>query len=313
MFKLIHRKEYRGTRTHRDGWPWVVEKLLRHSTDDGVLLDDFFEQSLSELNLWQRNKPWVGVFHHPPTPNGVPMGHGTLIGSYLGRPEVKHALKTLQAAIVMSPVSRDFLSSRLNCPVFLAKHPTPMHARLFDPSVLTYPRLGVVQFGFYMKNVRAIYQLPSAANLFRRRMSSRRPYEVKFDEACRARRKRPEHPGVDELGRLTSEQFDDVLSTHVAFFEYYAATASNAVLECIARNTPVVLNRLSSHEYYLGRDYPLFYDKFDRAVELLTPHKLLEGHQYLVAMDKSDLSSGPFVDTVLEASRCRSPSLEQST
>ena len=64
------------------------------------------------------------------------------------------------------------------------------------------------------------------------------------------------------------------------------------------RNTPIVLNRHPAAEEYLGVDYPLFYDKFRTAGELLTTNQIVRGHEYLKAMDKGWLDGAAFLTDV---------------
>ena len=49
------------------------------------------------------------------------------------------------------------------------------------------------------------------------------------------------------------------------------------------------MNRLPALEEYLGKDYPLFYERIEDATGLFSVDRILEGHAYLKSMDK-----GPF-------------------
>ena len=41
---------------------------------------------------------------------------------------------------------------------------------------------------------------------------------------------------------------------NIVFIELITSVANNTIIECIARNTPIVVNRQEGPEFYLGRD-----------------------------------------------------------
>ena len=68
----------------------------------------------------------------------------------------------------------------------------------------------------------------------------------------------------------------------IAFVDLYDAGANNTVVECIARATPLLVNKLPSVVEYLGLDYPLYYDSLDEAAEkAMNLHLILQAYNYL--------------------------------
>ena len=62
------------------------------------------------------------------------------------------------------------------------------------------------------------------------------------------------------------------------------ASASNTVVECLARGTPLLVNRLPAVEEYLGTDYPLFYADLRQAAAFAQDiGRLRAAHEHLVA------------------------------
>ena len=82
-------------------------------------------------------------------------------------------------------------------------------------------------------------------------------------------------------------------------------SANNAVVECIVRNTPLVVNRLPALEEYLGKDYPLFFDRIEDATRLFAVDKILEGHTYLKDLDKRPFTGEYFRSHLTDALRSR--------
>ena len=64
--------------------------------------------------------------------------------------------------------------------------------------------------------------------------------------------------------------------------ELYDASANNSVIECIVRNTPLLVNPLESVVEYLGSGYPLYFRDLDEAAAKLCDMELIRSaHEYL--------------------------------
>ena len=89
----------------------------------------------------------------------------------------------------------------------------------------------------------------------------------------------------------TFEEYDNLLSNNIVFVDLFDASANNAVLECIIRNTPILINKLPAIVEYLGENYPLYFNNLDEVSKILENNDLiLQAHEYLKSMNKSDLS-----------------------
>ncbi len=84
----------------------------------------------------------------------------------------------------------------------------------------------------------------------------------------------------------------------IVFLDLKDASVNNTVLECIARSTPLIVNRHPAVEEYLGVDYPLFYESLDQVEELSKDISVLKAMDYLNNMDKSFLSIDRMIDSI---------------
>jgi hypothetical protein len=74
------------------------------------------------------------------------------------------------------------------------------------------------------------------------------------------------------------------------------ASACNTLIECVVRNTPILINRLEAVEEVLGSEYPFFYDTIQEASYMATDLSLIKKtYEYLSKMDKTKLSINAFV------------------
>ena len=92
---------------------------------------------------------------------------------------------------------------------------------------------------------------------------------------------------VKVLPLCDDEAYDKLLAENIVFLCLLDASAVNTVLECIVRNTPIVINRLPALEEFLGLDYPLFYEDFHEAADLIGDMETIRrGHHHLKGLDK---------------------------
>jgi hypothetical protein len=69
------------------------------------------------------------------------------------------------------------------------------------------------------------------------------------------------HHSVEVITSLTNEAYDDLLSMNIVFLHLQDCSAVNTVIECIVRNTVIIVNRHPALEELLGYTYPGFYEK----------------------------------------------------
>lgn len=109
---------------------------------------------------------------------------------------------------------------------------------------------------------------------------------------------------VDVLETVSNQEYDRLLSCNIVFLRLCDASAVNTIIECIARGTPVIVNRLPAIVEYLGSTYPGFYDDsvegwLERAAELADSDTAVSAmSSYLMQMDKSPLSLESFTKAV---------------
>ena len=84
--------------------------------------------------------------------------------------------------------------------------------------------------------------------------------------------------------------YDILLSNNIVFIHLIDASANNTIIECIIRNTPIIVNRLDAVVEYLGVDYPLYYNNLNELDNIITFVNIEKAYYYLVSMDKTDLT-----------------------
>ena len=278
---------------HRHGWPYIMDRMqvLLHergkladaasdSRTDTVLLEDFTEATFS-YRCAQRpyTRSWVGIFHHPARIES-PLGddQSFLISEVFRTSKpFRDSLKYLRGAICLSPYVADTLTELLpeGIPLIVLRHPSPMQVPKWSHVSLNLEHPRLWQVGFFLRNPRAIFSIPTGFYrkarcrphlrwmVQRDRAMLRRQLELHTLEAWEKCDDVMSADYVVDVPRLGNEMYDAFLASSVVACEIYGCAANNVVVECIARNTPIALNRMPELEYYLGREYPLFYENRD--------------------------------------------------
>ena len=296
---------------HRSGWGYAVGALNAINNSKGIYCDTFIERTFNwhpdGINPHQR--PWVGFIHVPPV---VPTWFDFhLSNDMIFQTEAwRKSLPYCRGLFTLSGYHRNALQQRFDFPVENLIHPTEIPDRLW--SFEAFEKNGnkrILQLGYWLRKLHAIYQLPKSKyqktlikvserpelNRLFDREKMRLVAADEFDDSM--------YSSVDVVQYLPNERYDEFLSQNIVFLQLYDASANNSVIECIARGTPLLINRIPPVVEYLGDDYPFYYETLEQAVNKANNFELvLETHRYLMDCDtRKKLSGDYFVNSLLES------------
>jgi hypothetical protein len=286
---------------HRSGWGYAIEALREEDDDNGVHFDGFLDHTFSRFQnpSFERDlplrRPWTGFFHNPfGFPDWFP--EGPMISSMI---QSRQFLDSLEHCVGLFTVSGELarqLRERLNVPVSALVHPTEIPQTLFDfDAFLSNPEKKIVSIGWWLRRTLSIYYLPldrtSPYRKVRLKLSdpltettSRGLARIEFVKEWSSRRLEQRFKeNTQELPYLPSSGYDKLLSNNVVYLDLFAAGANNAVVECIARGTPLLVNPLPAVVEYLGQDYPLYFGSLEEAAAKASDFDLIgRAHLHLM-------------------------------
>lgn len=288
---------------HRSGWPYVMQYLRNHCDPGGPLLDDFVERSFQHVYSRQQwNEPWVGIFHHPP---GLPawLDETAPLEAITATDAFRASLPWLKGAVALSGHLGEWLERRFGIPVLVLKHPTEIPPVRFSiDAFLDAERPGIVQVGWYARNTRAIYQLDAPAPFQKIHLLQRRPWVLAaLDrlDTLSPFRGRPQTGEVVVIDELDNDAYDHLLTRNIVFNEYFAVSASNTIVETIARGVPSLVNRRPAVIEYFGAGYPLLFDNLEQAGAFLRdPKRLTAAAQWIAEIDLQWMDGRQFAEAV---------------
>jgi hypothetical protein len=269
---------------HRSGWAYAISSLQHLHSDNGIMFDGFIEQKF----VWERDdgahpyrEPWIGFFHNPPyVPHwfGPERSAEDIIASSLWR----ESLPDCRGLFTLSKYLADWLRPRVPVPVCSLFHPTEPCAEQFSMEKYynnEYKR--IIHIGWWLRKIHSFFLLRTRsaqkvliAPISKQELSLYRPWTRNL--LLTERRIAEQHLSNGsvlqhfefELHR-DNDSYDRLLSSNIVFIDLYDSSANNTIVECVVRNTPLVVNRHPAIVEYLGKDYPLFFDTIEEASVLV--------------------------------------------
>lgn len=288
--------------THRSGWEYALQALKPLHNPEGVLFDGFLEKNFAwSLNNAIKTKtvpyqsPWVGFIHNPPKMAPWLNQNQNSPERFIRTVQFQESLKHCKGLFVLSNYLKDWLKQHTDVPIKTLCHPTETPELKWSPEAF-FSQPKVVQLGFWLRKLTSIYHIKT--NYKKIFLLTRKDiYKDFFRKELNFTKQRLDERSVKLQPHVSNEQYDIYLSSSIGFMDLYDTSCNNAVIECIVRNTPLLINRHPATEEYLGKKYPLFFDDLNHASSLLTEAKILEAHQYLLNLDKSRFTQEYFLKT----------------
>ncbi|MEM0354268.1 MAG: DUF5672 family protein [Thermoplasmata archaeon] len=93
-------------------------------------------------------------------------------------------------------------------------------------------------------------------------------------------------------------EYNTLISKNIVLCHSLGGNTSNAILEFIAKNIPIIVNKHPAIEEYLGTNYPLYFNNIDEIPNMLNENKIMAAYEYLKNMDKQFLSIKKFSENL---------------
>ena len=260
---------------HYVGWEPAINILSNLHNDEGIRFIGYMDEIVAFEEI---KEDFVGFFHHTPkSPDYIENSSWSKnlkgLEFYFSKTTWKKNESKCKGIFVLCNYLKKYIQTKTYCPVSSVYHPITKQTEFFTiekfknnkNKILLHP-------GNWLRNFDAFNKLKS-------------PYVKTITGQWSF--KNP-NQDIAKLGFLTKEQYREILTKNIVFQNYYDVSASNTILECIAMNVPIIVNRLPANEEYLGANYPLFYDSLNEAENFLNDERSIEkGYEYIKVMDKS--------------------------
>jgi hypothetical protein len=262
---------------------WASTKWI-HDIDETDLLYNN-RKSITDDTILKED--WIGVWHNPHNmPEWFDYQHSPQ--SILKRKGFQESLKKCQGIFVLSKYFADWLSSILpNIKINILYHPTELTNNNFNyDKFIKNEEKCIIQIGYWLRRMCSIGCIKIKNNMYRKIWL----YGNVWANTC-LENENIQHKNKCECCsdmqdvlkiRLSNELYDEFLSQNICFIHIYDSSANNAVIECIARSTPLIVNKHPAIVEYLGDNYPLYFNDLKDVDSIIENFELIKkGHEYL--------------------------------
>ena len=275
---------------HRFGWSRVLCSLEPLHHQKGVLLDAFIERKFcwgsspgeARNNPTPYREPWIGFIHVPPR---VPQWfqYEQAPQSIFATQLWQESYKSCLGLFCLSKYHLDWLKKRLNIPVVNLFYPTETPEKKFDfEKFVSNDNPQIIQIGWWLRRLNSIYYLPTS----KIRKAILLKNEPQIPSLINKEREifnlSLNDNSVEKINYLKNEYYDDLLMQSIVYLDLYDTSANNVIIECIVRNTPILINPLPAVKEYLGEDYPFYFNDRSEAAKKVDDLGLIKAtHKYL--------------------------------
>lgn len=267
----------------RAGWNYVMQLLSTFSDESGIFFDSTLDQSFGysatfnkENGIIPYREPWIGFIHSTIELWPFLKDQYLLLDDIILSEEFLESLSYCKGIFTLSEYLAKYIREKTNYRVNVEslKHPTEFNAPVFDVEKFLRQKK-IVHAGVWLRRVCSFYLLEAPGYkkilLLNPRLLGYLGNELNYEEDLRI-----DFTSVEIVHRLPNEVYDQLLSESIVFLHVCDSGASNTVIECIARNTPLLVNYLEPLTEYLGKDYPFYYSSLEEAAKKLADTTLIK-------------------------------------
>jgi len=279
---------------HRGGWSSIINRMLRNdlynNINSEIVFYDIIEKNFIWMNSVNKNLKWIGIIHctnnTPPYLNLVNISN-LFEYNCIFMKNIHNCL----GLITLSPNVYNFVCDELkkvdiNVNIYLLKHPIDDEDSIPKFSMdgyLNNDSKHIIQVGQQLRKLTSIYLLKT--NLKKLWLTGTKNFNklnnLFSNELLYLKLNNINITDVEMKYTDTFEEYDDYLSKNIILVDLFDTAANNVVLECIIRATPLLIPKLDGSVYYLGEDYPMYFNNLDEISMLLTDENILKTHNYL--------------------------------
>jgi len=98
---------------------------------------------------------------------------------------------------------------------------------------------------------------------------------------------------VEIIDVLSNEEYDEMMTKEIVYIQLVDASTVNTVIECLVRNTPIIINKHPAVVEILGENYPLYYS--EEKIKKMNMKLIKETTEYLEKRHKNGYELKSFI------------------
>lgn len=277
---------------HRHGWKEVISEIKKNLENPcGIELHPNIEiEALENIIV---KKPWIGIIHNVPKhPEHVKKFYGNDMSNdmFFQTQTWKQSKKKCKGLIVLSEYVEKHIKDKTKIQIKSLFHPTNFDVKKFDINkfVLNNNKK-ILMIGHWLRNFWSFNKLKT------------KKYEKVLLKGADFLYDQIKLDNVKYLERLDNESYDELISKNIVFLDLFDSSANNIIMECISRNTPILVKKLPAIVEYLGEEYPFYFNTLEEAEEKIEDNNYVnKSYDYLLNMKKNKFTYNYFIESLVK-------------
>ena len=291
-------------------WNTAIQALKNINNKTDTVFFDFIDRDFgweyhNNTNMLIKNQKWMGVVHHPYIlPEYIYGSSKIVIDSTVNK--YLHSCKyliTLSKALKAKLLYNKYVKkNKVN--IINMKHPTNIFDSIlefnYDKFIKDELKL-FISLGGAFRKLNSIDKININNKQYKKlwMFGSNKTYYSNLQVECQI--EKYNMSGNTHISKeVNYNTYNSILSQNIAFNDFIATSANNSILDCIARNTPIIIKKLPAVVEYLGAEYPLYFNELYEVNNLLDNSRIKDAYTYLKNMNKKDLSLFLFIRKIYE-------------
>jgi len=250
---------------------------------------------------------WGGIIHHPFELERY-WGNNLAVSEYLNIPYVRKSLKTCKFIIVLSDsLKNEIIESKIldgfNIPIYVIYHILPLPLTKNITYKNTFENKKFFTFlGWSFRNFNLFCKIKINNHLKKVIL----PGTTSDEQNSRMNtilkiQTNDNHKNIHFLHNLPIDEFVKILYQSILFLDFDGVSANNAIVECITYNLPIICRKTTATIFYLGEDYPMFFENEETIHIILSKLEFYANKtiDYLKKVNKTKMSLTKTVIDVL--------------
>lgn len=287
-----------------------------------VIFDAYVDRTFlwgPSSDIAEYDAPWVGIIHHHSRDPSIVLSTasasapasaaGTSVefdNKLFTKDTFKNSLKHCKGLFVFSDQMKEWLQKKPEIKDLIAvnvlRMPAVTPTQQFNLAKFQKnSSRKIIQIGVHLRNTASIYSMDKLT-LVRRGIL---PYNERVKHELKTRAV-PESAKtkVQKIKNTGNRDYDQFLTQNIVYLDMMLCTGDQVISDCIARATPLLINKSASAQEYLGSDYPFYYETLDEAIGKANNMNLItKTHKYLKtwATKCSYLNPEQFVNSIMNS------------
>jgi hypothetical protein len=288
---------------HRSGWKYAINCLNELHNQHGPKFIGWADGYFS-FNKTPIKEPWVGFLHGVPehpiaSPKYQKMKSLKVI---FDSQQWKESRKKCIGIFTLCDYLSNYIHDKTGLTTSTIIHPTEVPEKKFSyDSYASNNDRKLIMVGHWLRKYESLYDLNISKKKYILK-SGHTGLDADMNYLGNVMKERLDE--VSFMEHVSCNEYDQLLANNIVFLNLYDVAANNAIIDCIIRNTPILINRLPAAEEYLGTDYPFFYSSLEEASNMADDDMLInKTSTYLSELDiKNKMTKSNFVESIKNSS-----------